>query len=169
MQTKEEKKEYQRRWITENREKRNATARAWVAKNREKAREADRRAYQKLKLTDPERLRRKGREWYQKHKVRVCRDHKEHYRILVGALKSEVLNHYGPVCACCGFSDVRFLSIDHVKHGKGNRSPSQDRRAIQFLRRIIFAGFPEDYQILCMNCNWAKGVWGKCFHESVRE
>lgn len=30
---------------------------------------------------------------------------------------------YGKVCACCGFDDIRFLSVDHVNNdGKRDRA-----------------------------------------------
>jgi hypothetical protein len=88
---------------------------------------------------------------------------------LVAEKKEIVLNHYGRRCNCCGYDDVRFLTIDHVEYGKHNKMSDSERRrvGINVLRQVIREGFPKRFQILCMNCNWAKGVYGKCFHDNI--
>lgn len=86
-------------------------------------------------------------------------------------LKAETFSAYGgPVCACCGESDIRFLSLDHI-HNNGaderramtgqNRVPSTNQ-----YRALKKAGFPSGYQVLCMNCNWGKRMnGGVCPHQ----
>ena len=79
-----------------------------------------------------------------------------------------------PCCRCCGENSfVEFLAIDHIA-GKykmdsipelvkiGYSSGLKDYRLINWL---IKNDFPEGFQILCHNCNTAKGVYGKCPHE----
>jgi len=97
------------------------------------------------------------------HAVEVRRRTREEQR----RLKREVLTHYGGCrCACCGESEIQFLSIDHI-HGGG----TQHRKQIG--RRSMYAwlkkqGYPDGFQVLCMNCNFAKGSFGQCPHERER-
>lgn len=81
-----------------------------------------------------------------------------------------VLKHYGgdpPKCACCGESTYQFLSIDHV-NGGGNRH-RREKRGNTLFTWLIKEGFPPGYQILCHNCNQAKGYYGVCPHQTVKQ
>ena len=79
-------------------------------------------------------------------------------------LRDEILTAYGGCCACCGEATPEFLTIDHI-HNNGaehRRLVPAAKNLYQLLRR---EGFPkEDYQLLCMNCNFAKGKYGVCPH-----
>lgn len=83
--------------------------------------------------------------------------------------KISLIAHYSNntnSCACCGESDVRFLTIDHI-----NRNGSQHRKIIglsgsTFYRWLIKEGMPEGYQVLCYNCNIARAWHGKCPHQA---
>ena len=73
---------------------------------------------------------------------------------------------YGGECVCCGESEFEFLCIDHVNGGG-----AEDRKkhsTWQIARRVIELDFPEDYQVLCHNCNLAKGFFGECPHQRKR-
>ena len=77
------------------------------------------------------------------------------------ANKMKVLIHYGgnpPKCACCGFSDIRALQIDHINGGgmEHRRSIGIKNGGITFYLWLIRNGFPEGFQVLCANCNWIK-------------
>lgn len=68
-------------------------------------------------------------------------------------LLEKVLDQHGRKCNICGFDkDQRILQLDHV-NGGGN----QERRQIgtRGIRRNALES-PEQYQILCPNCNWTK-------------
>ena len=68
-------------------------------------------------------------------------------------LLEKVLDQYGRKCGRCGFdSDIRILQLDHI-NGGGN----QERRKIgtRGIRRKALEN-PEQYQLLCPNCNWIK-------------
>ena len=71
--------------------------------------------------------------------------------------KLEVLNHYcggEPKCQGCGFSDLRTLTVDHV-----NDDGSKHRKELNgklIYRWLIRNGFPQGFQVLCMNCQFIK-------------
>ena len=80
-------------------------------------------------------------------------------------LRSEVLSAYGGKCACCGEATNEFLGIDHI-NGRGKKHRQEEKaqggRLYQLLKN---QGYPQGaYQILCHNCNLAKGFYGKCPH-----
>ena len=83
-----------------------------------------------------------------------------------------------PCCRCCGENSfVEFLDIDHIA-GRykmdsipelvkiGYSSLLKDYRLIDW---ILEKDFPEGFQILCKNCNGAKGLYGVCPHETARK
>lgn len=78
----------------------------------------------------------------------------------------KIINHYGGKCICCGEEEYKFLSIDHI-NGGGNKHKQEVGRSNSFLRWIIKNNYPNFLQILCHNCNQAKGAWGKCPHENA--
>lgn len=72
--------------------------------------------------------------------------------------KLKVLIHYGgdpPKCACCGERIVEFLCIDHI-NGGGNKHIKKITHN-KFYAWIVRNNFPEGFQVLCYNCNKAKG------------
>jgi len=86
--------------------------------------------------------------------------HKQRYQ----EIKKIVIEHYGGKCQCPGCQEDRlpFLTIDH-KNGDG----AEHRRKIPAARKRIYAwllkeNFPDDFQILCWNCNCAKSTDGHC-------
>lgn len=80
-------------------------------------------------------------------------------------LRRIVLDAYGARCACCGEDIEEFLTIDHVQ-GDGWKEGRKYRRD-RWLRLIIKRNFPSNYQILCYNCNCAKGNGSHCPHEDI--
>jgi Recombination endonuclease VII len=55
--------------------------------------------------------------------------------------REELIQSLGGKCACCGESEIKFLAVDHVN---GKAQPER--------------------QVLCHNCNLAKGFYGQCPH-----
>ena len=81
--------------------------------------------------------------------------------------KEEVILHYGGSCVCCGESNIMFLTIDHIV---GNGSQHRREIGIRNGGRPFYAwlrrqGYPPGYQVLCWNCNCAKGHYGFCPHQ----
>lgn len=78
-----------------------------------------------------------------------------------------VLNHYGARCACCGETEPIFLTVDHVRgNGAAHRREIKAGRSVDNLYRwIIKNGFPDDFQVLCFNCNCGRyRNGGQCPH-----
>ena len=76
-------------------------------------------------------------------------------------IRLEIITHYGGQCVCCGESEFAFLAIDHI-NGGGNQWRKTLTRSYM---TIIRDTWPDDLQILCHNCNYAKGQYGQCPHE----
>ncbi|HEY1646272.1 MAG TPA: hypothetical protein VGF75_08015 [Candidatus Saccharimonadales bacterium] len=79
-------------------------------------------------------------------------------------LKLDVLNAFNRECDCCGETNPHFLTLDHVQNdGNIHR---QELNNYQCMAEARKEGFPkEKYQLLCMNCNFAKGHYGECPHK----
>ena len=67
-------------------------------------------------------------------------------------------------CACCGETEPHFLGLDHIEGGGGKerRCRGGSTGLLGYLKRN---GFPPGYQVLCHNCNLAKGFYGICPHQ----
>lgn len=82
--------------------------------------------------------------------------------------KQQVIDAYGGKCACCGEATFEFLSLDHISNdGAAQRRTSGSGG--RFYLKVIRDGFPRDLQLLCFNCNCAKGFYGSCPHEQERQ
>lgn len=90
----------------------------------------------------------------------VRRRHLEAAQRYRKALKVEILQEYGGKCACCGETNLAFLCIDHVDSGGLEHRRQINNEIYTWLKR---QGFPkEGFQVLCFNCNLAKGLYGEC-------
>jgi hypothetical protein len=102
---------------------------------------------------------------------------KHHERLNNGKLsywkrqRLQVLEHYskGKIeCACCGDQTYEFLGVDHI-NGGGN-AHRKKLKSKYILSWLVQNNFPTGYQVLCHNCNLAKGFYGKCPHKrSIKE
>jgi hypothetical protein len=90
-----------------------------------------------------------------------------HARRAWAKLRAEILEAYGSKCACCGESTPEFLSIDHVEGGGYEHRKRRGPNCV--LRDVKLEGFPPKYQLLCHNCNMAKGLYGRCPHALEKE
>ena len=120
--------------------------------------------------------------YYQRHRSIVLArnksyklEHPEQFRQMAvkwkAKVKLEVLSYYGggtAVCARCGYSDIRALTIDHMNGGGSQHRLSLKRvHLYPWLKRN---NSPDGYQTLCMNCQFIKKVedkeYGKPNHDS---
>jgi hypothetical protein len=85
-------------------------------------------------------------------------------------LRRQVFMAYGGYsCKCCGETEPLFLSIDHVNNdgAEMRRSGVHSRGGTHFYQWLRKSGFPDGFQVLCMNCNVGKHRnGGVCPHQS---
>jgi len=84
-------------------------------------------------------------------------------------LRTEAFAAYGGAkCACCGETEIMFLSIDHID-GNGSehrRQIAEGHNSNNFYLWLRKHGYPAGFQVLCQNCN--VGKWrnsGICPHQ----
>ena len=78
--------------------------------------------------------------------------------------RNKVLEYYGNYCHCCGENEIKFLSIDHINGGGTKHRKQIGGGGTSLYLWLIKNNFPIGFQILCYNCNMAKGLYGKCPH-----
>ncbi len=89
-------------------------------------------------------------------------------------VKREVMDAYGGVCQCCGEARIEFLTLDHINQDgaehRRNTDPNTSCTGYNFYLRLRREGFPDwGLQVLCANCNTAKGAYGECPHVTERK
>lgn len=122
------------------------------------------------------RERRRATNWYEAHKEEQKANSKAYYQVHKeeqrakgrarhAALRLEALKHYGGQCACCGETEPKFLGIDHIdNNGAAHRKEiGRSGKAIYYWLRDN--NYPKGFQVLCHNCNAAKGRYGICPHQ----
>ena len=126
-------------------------------KTTEKQRERSREYYQENREKVLERV----KLHYQRNKERIVKWHRNYadagYRAQWYLKKKlDILSHYsnGAIkCGHCGFEDIRALSIDHIDGGGAPHRKMTGNDIYGWLKRN---GYPEGYQVLCMNCQLIK-------------
>lgn len=116
--------------------------------NRLKLRERS-RAYRKKY---PEKIRASDRKYHLTQRLRVLRYYSEN------DIK----------CACCGERELKFLALDHRDGNGSKHRRDTNAKGNQMYAWIIKNNFPPIFQVLCHNCNLAKGFYGSCPHNIKR-
>lgn len=94
-------------------------------------------------------------------------ENRDRWKAASRTLRQQVLTEYGGACRCCGERTPEFLGIDHIYN-----DGEAHRRELAGYGRSIYRwlkmnGFPKDrFQLLCHNCNMAKGLYGGCPHKN---
>lgn len=137
----------------------------WRVVNRERHLAQHRAQYHRRKARNSERVleigRLAGAKWRKNHPGEQSKRNRV-YRV---KLLNETLAAYGGAfCACCGESTLEFLSIDHI-NGRAKDEPRRTGTKLYIWLRQ--QGWPQGYQVLCHNCNQAKGTYGVCPHKLV--
>lgn len=84
-------------------------------------------------------------------------------------VRLDALVHYSKgamCCACCGEGIVEFLALDHIKGDGGQVRKRQGGSGHTYYKWLKRNGYPPGLQVLCHNCNCAKGFYGKCPHKA---
>lgn len=135
--------EYRKKWNSENKDK----IRQYVIKHRPK----------KLMYL---------KSYYIKNKERIC--FLEKARRLKQKIKCFEYYCGGlPFCVCCGEKETMFLSIDHINGGGGKQKKELGGGGGKMYRWLTKNNYPKGFQVLCHNCNQAKGAYGKCPHQTI--
>lgn len=139
-------KEYKRQYHIKNRDKILLKVRKHYEANKEK-----RLAY--------------GKKWRDANPEKMTLYRRKH----VIKLKNETFDAYGgKACNCCGEAEPRFLSIDHINGGGStHRKSLGNTGGKDFYTWLRKNSFPKGYQVLCFNCNIAKGSYGSCPHTAA--
>ena len=90
----------------------------------------------------------------EKHNARM----RDYYR----RCRQKCFDHYGRQCACCGETELLFLTFDHI-NGGGRK---HNEKVGYIPRWLVSQGFPDGFQVLCMNCNLGRSInGGVCPHQ----
>lgn len=117
-----------------------------------------------MKEADPEGYRKRNRDQYHKYREYFLKRQKEDRQRLRRLAFAAYATDGQVKCACCGENQEKFLSIDHI-NGGGTKERRDNGGGGHFLyRRLKKLSYPAGFQLLCYNCNFSKGVWGKCPH-----
>lgn len=83
-------------------------------------------------------------------------------------IKEKIIEQYGGKCECCEETAFEFLTIDHI-----NKDGAKHRKQIgrsKLYRWLVKNNYPKDnFRLLCMNCNFAQGIYGYCPHKKEKE
>ena len=99
----------------------------------------------------------------------------ELHRSFTRRRKLQILEAYGDHCGCCGETSFEFLSIDHINGGgtkerkqlfDGKRQGGFQYYSYLWKQHKETGEWPGGLQVLCHNCNMAKGFYGTCPHQS---
>ena len=174
----EERKKYDRQHKRELREKFPEKYKKIQKKSYEKNKEKYRKRERELRQENPEKYRIKNKLWRKNNPEKVEKikeKNRELWKKSHIALKKEVFTHYSKSlkCICCGVKGLEFLNMDHIIP---KREMAKDNELIQKKFTSKLKGealwkwlkknnYPKGFQILCWNCNYAKGALGKCPHQ----
>lgn len=81
----------------------------------------------------------------------------------IKSLRIRVIAGYGGQCKCCGENTEELLELDHI-NGDGAEHRKTGLSSTQLYKIVERAGFPNDYQILCVTCNKCKRRSRECPH-----
>jgi hypothetical protein len=145
--------------------------RQYREQNRERLAEYDRERKKAANLTSEEKLEKRARwrAWYAQNQDRMRPITNTRVRKSNAKLRFEVLLAYSsgdPQCACCGENALEFLALDHINGGGAeHRRQIGSRNSVTMFRWARDNGYPPLFQVLCHNCNLAKGFYGQCPHQ----
>ena len=83
-------------------------------------------------------------------------------------LKHEVVVAYGGECKCCKEQIEMLLTLDHKLNDGSIARRKSNYNALSHYRKVLAAGCPDTYQLLCWNCNYGKfRNGGICPHQTL--
>lgn len=94
------------------------------------------------------------------NKKPVNNQHKDYHRIYHARRKAMVMEKYGGKCIGCGETDLACLSIDHIQLMTKKDKLKTDGVGTSFYKQLLNAPRRNDLQVLCMNCQFKKRIYG---------
>lgn len=185
--------EYNRLWLEANPEKTEAYTKRWRKENMDKVNTTQRKYYnehkdkiykyrKKWRLDHPELIKAYQKKGQERHKEKRAVYAKARYikkseeiKINNKKIRNECLSEYSfgnLICSCCGEKQIDFLTLDHINNdGYADKNVGRKKRrgGVGLYTYLKKRGFPskERYQVLCYNCNCAKGKnGGVCPHKT---
>ena len=122
-------------------------------------------------LIDLSRLKKKKMEYSKKPTVKkhISKKHLELKKQVLIPISKKITNSNVLKCNCprCPEKMIEFLSIDHIdgREKMGHVGWSTETLYYWIRRQLEQGIVPDGLQVLCHNCNWAKGRYGKCPHQ----
>lgn len=162
---------YRRYWYQKNRDKALEYAKMYRTKNKETIKEKT-KLYRK---NNHERKKMWERAYYQRNIEKIRTNRKRIYylkqdetlqaiKVYRDKIKRDAIEFYSKgsmSCKCCGETTYDFLTFDHIN---GRNGLNLKTVMPLWLRKH---NYPSGIQILCYNCNCAKGKLGYCPHEKL--
>lgn len=104
-----------------------------------------------------------SKNWRNKNKEKRNKIIREYHKIRRNNDRKLVFKHYGEKCECCGESNIKFLTIDHI-NGGGRKHRKEIKGHLYSW--LVKNNFPNGFQVLCYNCNCGKRINnGICPHK----
>jgi len=130
-----------------------------------KVKEHEWREKAKVKSRDLNRVRYQLDKGYRTERLAQAAKNREKTRL-------KVIGHYSRQsfqCMCCGEPERDFLTVDHIDGDtvRESRSKGIPRSGRWMYLWLIRNNFPPGFQVLCANCNIAKGHRGVCPHKGT--
>ena len=101
--------------------------------------------------------------FYHRQKERIVQEHDEVKIEALTPYSKKMSNSNVPCCVCvkCREKEIKFLTIDHI-HGRRLMGHSHSFSGLRLYKWIIKNNFPDGLQVMCHNCNKAKGSAKSC-------
>ena len=115
--------------------KKSESYKRWYERNKDHARKLKRENMRRYRRENPQKYREQSRRAKQK-------------------LRRTLFDTYGHECVRCGFDDKRALTLDHKLNNGAEERANLGERGVY--RRAARNYLPDEYQILCMNCQFIK-------------
>jgi len=116
--------------------------------------EAEKSRYQKWYYKNHEANKAKKRESMKRRRDKNPEPFRQQSRKSKARLRESLFDSYGHDCAICGFADKRALTLDHKLNNGSAERKELGERGVYYRARDNY--LPDEYQILCMNCQFIK-------------
>lgn len=139
------KKQYDHQRYLKNKEKFLKRAKEWAKNNSERRRELQRNWRRKEYWGNPS------------YRKKVIQTASKYSKNSASRIRREVIEYYGgfpPKCSLCRILDYEVLSIDHIFGNGSFQRRKENLRGSKFYYWLKKRNFPEEYRVLCRNCNW---------------